>query len=112
MTLWSKRLVAVAVGAAVATGLPAGATAAPPEPQAPQTSWQLRAQVRPRAGVRLSGPKVLSEAIGKLRRGPGPAGPRPAQGRCPPPGQGGADDVAGVGDRGRDPGPGERGPVP
>lgn len=68
MTLWSKRLVAVALGAALATGLPAGAMAAPPEPQAPQTSWQLRAQVRPRAGVRLSDPKVLSEAVGKLRR--------------------------------------------
>lgn len=64
MTLWSKRLVAVALGAAMATGLPAGATAQ----QAPQTSWQLRAQVRPRAGVRLSDPKVLSEAMARLRR--------------------------------------------
>lgn len=66
MTLWSKRLVAVALGAALATGLPAGATAQ--EPQAPQASWQLRAQVRPRAGVRLSDPTVLSRAVARLRR--------------------------------------------
>lgn len=65
MTL-AKRLVAVALGAALATGLPAGATAQ--EPQAPQASWQLRAQVRPRAGVGLSKPKFLSEAVAKLRR--------------------------------------------
>jgi hypothetical protein len=66
MTLWSKRLVAVALGAALATSLPAGVVAQ--QPQAPQTSWQLRAQVRPQAGVRLSKPKILSDAVAKLRR--------------------------------------------
>lgn len=64
MTLWSKRL--VVLGAALATGLPAGASAH--EPNAPQTSWQLRAQVRPRAGTGLSGPLVLSDAFARLRK--------------------------------------------
>lgn len=66
MTLWTKRLVGVALGAALATGLPVGAVAQ--ETSAPQTSWQLRAQLRPRPGVRLSDPKLLSEAMGGLRR--------------------------------------------
>jgi hypothetical protein len=56
----------VAVGAALVIGLPAGAAAE--EPHAPQTSWQLRAQVRPERGARLSKPKGLSEAAADLRR--------------------------------------------
>ncbi len=68
MTLWSTRLVASALAAAVATGLPAGASAAPPEPQAPQTAWQLQAQVRPQPGVRLSKPRALSDAVSLMRR--------------------------------------------
>ena len=52
----------------MATGLPASATAIPPEPEAPQASWQLRAQVRPRPGVGLSKPRVLSDAVPLMRR--------------------------------------------
>ena len=68
MTPWSQRLVATALGAAMATGLPASATAIPPEPEAPQASWQLRAQVRPRPGVGLSKPRVLSDDVPLMRR--------------------------------------------
>lgn len=67
MTLWKKRLVAGAVGAATAIGLPAGAWAISPDPQASQPSWQLRAQVRPRPGTSLSGPRVLPEATALMR---------------------------------------------
>lgn len=56
----------VALGAVLAIGLPAGAAAE--EPHASQTSWQLRAQVRPEGGARLSKPKVLSVAAADLRR--------------------------------------------
>ncbi len=68
MTLWSKRRVAAALVAATVTGLPAGASAAPPEPQAPQASWQLRAQVRPRPGVGLGEPRLLADAVPLMRR--------------------------------------------
>jgi hypothetical protein len=56
----------IAVGTALAIGLPA--TAAAQQPPAPQTSWQLRAQVRPEGGARLSKPKELPEAAADLRR--------------------------------------------
>jgi hypothetical protein len=68
MTRWTKWPVAAALVAATVAGLPAGASAIPPDPQAPQTSWQLRAQVRPRPGASLSGPRLLSEAIALLRK--------------------------------------------
>ena len=74
MTLWSKRLVAAALVAATVTGLPAGASAtpsepqAPPEPEAPQASWQLRAQVRPGPRVGLTQPRRLADAVPLMRQ--------------------------------------------
>ena len=66
MTLWSKRLVASALAGLLAAGLPAGASAQ--QPNAPQTSWQLRAQIRTRAGAGLSGPTQLSDAFARFRK--------------------------------------------
>jgi hypothetical protein len=67
MTLWTRRLVAAALAAASVTGLPAGASEIPQDPQAPQASWQLRAQVRPRPGTALSEPRLMSEAVSLMR---------------------------------------------
>jgi hypothetical protein len=65
MRLWKRRLAAAALGALLA-GLPAGASWA--DPLAPQTSWQLRAQVRPKSGTPLSGPRQIGDAVGLMHQ--------------------------------------------
>lgn len=65
MKLWKRRLVAVALGGLLA-GLPAGASWA--DTEAPQASWQLRAQVRPKSGTSLSGARQLGDAVALMHQ--------------------------------------------
>jgi hypothetical protein len=60
-----RRLVIGALVAAVAIGLPAGASLA--DPGGPATSWQLRAQVRAAPGTNLSEPRLISDALALVR---------------------------------------------
>ena len=68
MTRWTTWLVSAALGVAAVVGPPAGASAIPQDAQAPQSSWQLRTQVRPRPGTSLSGPRSIADGVSLLRR--------------------------------------------
>jgi hypothetical protein len=66
MTLvWKRRsrLPAVALVAAVAVGLSPGWGAGQTQPSEPEGSWQLRARVRTAPGTKLSGPRMLPQAV-------------------------------------------------
>jgi hypothetical protein len=57
------RLPAAALVAVLAVGLSGGSGVAQVGSNAPESSWQLRAQVRPRPGTSLSGARTLPDAV-------------------------------------------------